>query len=676
MSLFVGAAQAQLSRGGQPLDWQLGVPVETGLPVFLSGGVEHMGDLPEAGFRLGEPRLLTVDVPVQGQWNLMPDGGASIRLVLASPGATMMNVRFDRWDLPPGAMVYLYDADRTRFIGGFNQANRGPDGTMATALIPGDQVVLEYHVPPGAHPGALRVNGIGHGTVDLFRRGGTDRDFNPGFQSSPCHINMACPEAASWQTEKRAVVMFFRPDMGGCTGTLINNTAVPGRPLVYLAQHCSTINFHQWVFYFNYEAPACIGNAGSTDHTLVGGVKRSDNGAADFVIVELFDQPPPAFMPYYAGWDRTGATPQSGTVIHHPLYDVKKITFNYGPVTEYVDAWGTPMWRNYWDLGIVEAVSSGATMLDQHRRIVGHMTEGAQDCTNAATVHTGCAKFELGWDGPSPGQRKWDWLDPSNSVQVLDGYDQYAVSPEVKVHLRAYLDGPYESGPDLMRDDLRAQGLVPLNEPYAGIGYMHVGGGGGESVAASVLNVMGANAIVDWVVMEVRSAAQPGTVLASRAALIQRDGDVVDLDGTSAVSLPLAPGSYHVALRHRNHLGVMTAAPVALSAVATPLDLRSGAVALYGGAGAQKVVGTRRTLWSGDTNFDNGVKYTGSGNDRDPILTRIGGTIPSATASGYYREDVNLDGQVKYTGGANDRDLILQNVGGTVPTAVLPGSLP
>ena len=31
-------------------------------------------------------------------------------------------------------------------------------------------------------------------------------------------------------------------------------------------------------------------------------------------------------------------------------------------------------------------------------------------------------------------------------------------------------------------------------------------------------------------------------------------------------------------------------------------------------------------------------------------------------------EDVNLDGTVKYTGTANNRDPILINVGGTVPT--------
>ena len=71
------------------------------------------------------------------------------------------------------------------------------------------------------------------------------------------------------------------------------------------------------------------------------------------------------------------------------------------------------------------------------------------------------------------------------------------------------------------------------------------------------------------------------------------------------------------------------------------------------------------------------MKYAGGGNDRDPILTAIGGAVPTATITGQNRaEDVNLDGQVKYAGSANDRDIILQNIGGSVPTATRTQQLP
>ncbi|MBK7270985.1 MAG: hypothetical protein IPI07_16240, partial [Flavobacteriales bacterium] len=61
----------------------------------------------------------------------------------------------------------------------------------------------------------------------------------------------------------------------------------------------------------------------------------------------------------------------------------------------------------------------------------------------------------------------------------------------------------------------------------------------------------------------------------------------------------------------------------------------------------------------------------------DALLTAIGGTVPTNTVSGQYRqEDINLNGQVKYAGSANDRDILLQNIGGSVPTAVRNAQLP
>ena len=62
--------------------------------------------------------------------------------------------------------------------------------------------------------------------------------------------------------------------------------------------------------------------------------------------------------------------------------------------------------------------------------------------------------------------------------------------------------------------------------------------------------------------------------------------------------------------------------------------------------------------------------------DRDPILQRIGGTIPTVVVTGYFIEDINLDGRVRYTGNSNDRDIILQNIGGSAPTNVRLEGLP
>lgn len=233
------------------------------------------------------------------------------------------------------------------------------------------------------------------------------------------------------------------------------------------------------------------------------------------------------------------------------------------------------------------------------------------------------------------------------------------------VNARVYLDGPYGAGPQ-MSDGLRTTSQIPLTEPYTALGFTNVGGGS-ETTTTGVLATTGNNAIVDWVFLELRGAAPTYTVLATRCALVQRDGDIVDVNGTSPVSFAIATGNYHVVVRHRNHLGVMSANTVAIGPTGGSIDFTNTGTATYG-TDAQRTVGSVRTMWTGDCSSDGEILYSGGGNDRDLILVRIGGSVPTNSVSGYLREDVNLDGAVLYTGGGNDRDLILQAIGGVVPT--------
>lgn len=245
----------------------------------------------------------------------------------------------------------------------------------------------------------------------------------------------------------------------------------------------------------------------------------------------------------------------------------------------------------------------------------------------------------------------------------------------VSVSVRAFLEGPFD-GASLMNDALRASGLIPLTEPYTALGYAHLGGGGGETIAPALLAVSGSNAVVDWLVLELRASASPFAVLATRSVLVQRDGDVVAIDGVSPVTFTSAPGNYHIAVRHRNHLGCMTAVSMALSSLPTAVDFTSGATATHGTA-ARKAIGSAQVLWAGNVDRNGLLKYTGSDNDRDPILSAIGGAVPTLTVNNQYRsEDVNLDGTVRYTGASNDRDPILLNIGGSVPTAVRAEQVP
>jgi hypothetical protein len=231
----------------------------------------------------------------------------------------------------------------------------------------------------------------------------------------------------------------------------------------------------------------------------------------------------------------------------------------------------------------------------------------------------------------------------------------------VSVQIKAFLEGPFKildasSMVDgKMADALTSRTpsfstLIPTTEPYTDIntltgGFVHKGGGGVEITTNAVLQVTGDNAIVDWVFIELRSKTAPATVLFTRSALIQRDGDVVDIDGTSAVNFPTAPAdNYYIALRHRNHLGFRPLNTVALATIPITLNFTNNSIPLYGVRPALKAV-TLPTTPTATTVY---VMYAGDANHN--------GVINSVDKNSFWREqngfinylsaDFNLSGSV------------------------------
>lgn len=267
-----------------------------------------------------------------------------------------------------------------------------------------------------------------------------------------------------------------------------------------------------------------------------------------------------------------------------------------------------------------------------------------------------------------------DTLVFGNGQFTFQRRDTFCLAITPRLSARVLLEGPWDGSTGLMRDQLRSNPAFPLTEPYTALGFTQLLGGG-ETIDPGLLSVVGNDAIVDWVRIELRDAATPSVLRATLQALVQRDGDVVDVNGSTSIALPVAAGNYHVAIRHRNHLGAMTGDPVVLGSTPTMVDLSSPSQSTFGTDARKAAVGVS-LLWAGNVIRDGQLKYAGGSNDRDPILVRIGGSVPTATASGYWSEDVTLDAVVKYAGAANDRDPILVNIGGIVPTAIRVEQLP
>lgn len=280
-------------------------------------------------------------------------------------------------------------------------------------------------------------------------------------------------------------------------------------------------------------------------------------------------------------------------------------------------------------------------------------------------------------------------LDPCNPVL---GPTCIGINLAIKMYLQGALVGPLTVD-SLMNDKLRSYGpgntrLIPLEEPYSGImngsvkPFKHKGDGGGETVTDStIFHTVGPDAIVDWVFVEIRSSVVIDSVITTRAALLQRDGDVVDLDGNSSLHFDNAPaGPYYVAVRHRNHLGVMTAEAFDLSPTIAEIDF-TDTTFLTNGTNAQVKLKLKdkyvNALWAGDLNSDGRTIYQGPANDILYLFQSVLGEPDNTThianyiTEGYRRSDFDLNGLSIYQGPNNDRSLLLFNT-----TLVFPENKP
>ena len=281
-------------------------------------------------------------------------------------------------------------------------------------------------------------------------------------------------------------------------------------------------------------------------------------------------------------------------------------------------------------------------------------------------------------------------LDSSDNCPTTAGTSANGGCPGgVRVAAKVYLQGALYGVPStssLMRDDLRVKGFLPTSNPYAAMGWTSLTSVG--TVNTSVFQVTGNDAIVDWVYLELRSSSDPTQVVDSKAALLQRDGDIVETDGISPVLFTqVGPGSYHVAIRHRNHLGILSANPMTLSTTATSVDFRLNANVAYKRTTtatdqAQVVVNQGYAMWSGNVVVDDKVVYQGTNNDVENIYQTIinasGNStfqIPTYKLNGYFRTDINMDGVTLFAGSGNDTEFIYMNIitnhpGNTLRTSI------
>ncbi|MBI1933309.1 MAG: hypothetical protein HYS24_12300 [Ignavibacteriales bacterium] len=115
----------------------------------------------------------------------------------------------------------------------------------------------------------------------------------------------------------------------------------------------------------------------------------------------------------------------------------------------------------------------------------------------------------------------------------------YNIAPPVQ--LTAFLEGTYNSTNGNMNNSLA--GNIPLSSPFTA---------DSQTVIAIPQNV------VDWVSVELRDKNNSSSIKATRSAFLLKNGSIVDLDGVTSLQFGAYTDNYFIAIKHRNHLPIMS----------------------------------------------------------------------------------------------------------------------
>ena len=273
VALFIShVGLAQIGHGGQPLNWgkqpQLALEWKSfgALDIAtLQSEDEFTATMKDAPWRFGVEHSVNWTMSNSGNWS-EENGFRVWRLAVRAQGATSLSFYLSRFVVPEGGELFVYNGDRTSFLGSFNHLNVKDWEGLALSLLEGDKAVLEYREPLSMPPtGEIAVGQVVHGYRSLLKRQqelqAANASVGPFGNSGACNINVNCPEGDDWQVENQSVALIVNGGFAACSGAMINNTANDGTPYFLTANHClGTPN--TWTYYFNHESATCSGSTG------------------------------------------------------------------------------------------------------------------------------------------------------------------------------------------------------------------------------------------------------------------------------------------------------------------------------------------------------------------------------------------------------------------------------
>ncbi len=220
--------------------------------------------------------------------------------------------------------------------------------------------------------------------------------------------------------------------------------------------------------------------------------------------------------------------------------------------------------------------------------------------------------------------------DDGCDVGSVEVYElELSGGPVLNAHV--FLEGAYIGAATMSSSIL---GDLPLSQPFSDPMYdgTVVEYDGFESVSAMP------DSVVDWVLVGVRSDVGPETTVYETPALLKQKGNIVGLNN-GPLELPIAESDYRIVVRQRNHVSIMSSAPISFSGGTGTWDARTSMAAAYTtGSSPMKDLGLGYFgMFAADGNADGDVTA--------PDFN-IWNAATSAGLTGYQPGDYNLDGDV------------------------------
>ncbi len=194
--------------------------------------------------------------------------------------------------------------------------------------------------------------------------------------------------------------------------------------------------------------------------------------------------------------------------------------------------------------------------------------------------------------------------------------DPIAIQPKI------LLEGCYDTEGQMQTN---LTDFIPFNQPYNIAPYFYEGNESLENINSE---------IVDWVLVEV-SNNMGKNIIETQAAILWKDGNITNTNGGFLrFNNPIKGQNYHIGIRHRNHLSILSQ-DIVMEMDTLLYDFTEGLETIVGDQQMTVSTDGKTLLFTGDCNQDGSIQTT----DFDKWKNEY-------NSMGYQQSDFNLDGQI------------------------------